>query len=108
ALVAIKVIGPGQSEPEFAQMVSTQVGTYREVERSVSYSNGSGSSSQQVGSDKPILSVDEIQNLQKWQMIVIAKGRRPMLARMIPATKQDFSPATRDLLDRLEKGQTSV
>ncbi|MBB1058825.1 TraM recognition domain-containing protein [Dietzia sp. B19] len=108
ALVAIKVIGPGQTEPEFAQMVSTQVGTYREVERSVSYSNGSGSSSQQVGGDKPILSVDEIQNLQKWQMIVIAKGRRPMLARMIPATQQDFSPATRELLDRLERGQTGV
>ena len=109
ALVAIKVIGPGQTEPEFAQMVSTQVGNYREVERSLSYSaNGSGSSSQQVGADKPILSVDEIQNLQKWQMIVIAKGRRPMLARMIPAAKQDFSPTTRDLLDRLEKGETSV
>jgi hypothetical protein len=41
-------------------------------------------------------------------MIVIAKGRRPMLARMIPATQQDFSPATRELLDRLERGQTGV
>lgn len=107
ALVAIKVIGPGQTEPEFAQMVSTQVGTYREVERSRSYSNGGGSSSEQVGSDKPILSVDEIQNLQKRQMIVIAKGRRPMLARMIRATEQDFTPVTQDLLNRLE-GKNNV
>ena len=108
ALVAIKVIGPGQTEPEFAQMVSTQVGTYREVERSVSYSHGGGSSSEQVGADKPILSVDEIQNLQRRQMIVIAKGRRPMLARMIRATEQDFTPATEDVLDRVEKGQDHV
>lgn len=108
ALVAIKVIGPGQTEPEFAQMVSTQVGTYREVERSVSYSHGGGSSSQQVGADKPILSVDEIQNLEKRQMIVIAKGRRPMLARMIRANEQDFSRYTRDLLDRVEEGENSV
>lgn len=107
ALVAIKVIGPGQTEPEFAQMVSTQVGTYREVERSRSYSGGGGSSSEQVGSDKPILSVDEIQNLQKRQMIVIAKGRRPMLARMIRATEQDFTPATQDLLQRVE-GENNV
>lgn len=108
ALVAIKVIGPGQTEPEFAQMVSTQVGTYREVERSVSYSNGGGSSSESVGSDKPILSVDEIQNLQRRQMIVIAKGRRPMLARMIRADEQDFTPATAELLNRVKEGATDV
>lgn len=107
ALAAVKVIGPGQGEPEFARMVSEQVGTFREVERSVSHSSGGASSSSSAGSDRPILSVDEIQNLEKRQMIVIATGRRPMLARMIRATEQTFTERTRTILNDLEEGRQS-
>lgn len=97
-LVPIKVIGPGQGDTTFAREVSDLVGSTRVIQRSASYSAG-GVGSSQHGEKQEILPVEEVANLPQLRMLVLARGVRPMLARMIRAEEQDYSDRALELME---------
>jgi type IV secretory pathway TraG/TraD family ATPase VirD4 len=96
---AVRVIGPGQADHEFAEKISKMIGMHTEIQGSRSYSAGSGSSSEQIV-EKETLPASEVQALPSFRMIVQATGRRPMLARMVAWKDQDYSPQVRQMLAR--------
>lgn len=98
SLVSIKVIGPGQADENLAGQVSKQIGTFREIEGSRSRSAGGGSYSESAGQERSIVPIEEVMNLEPLHMIVVATGRRPMVARMVKAEDQDYTDRTRALM----------
>ncbi|WP_448261545.1 type IV secretory system conjugative DNA transfer family protein [Corynebacterium kalidii] len=94
---AVRVIGPGQANDEFAKKISTMVGAHTEIQTSRSYgANGVGTNAQvhQVDTLPP----DEVQHLPQYRMIVQATGRRPILARMVRWQDQEFTPEVEERL----------
>lgn len=101
ALVSIRVIGPGQADRDFAQKVSDEVGATKIVQRSASYSESGAGSSEQVVKEE-ILPVEEIMNLPDFRLLVLSKGPRPMLLRMVKAEDQDYTEAAQELMNLAE------
>lgn len=95
----VRVIGPGQTDDEFAAKISRMIGSHTEIKSSKSYGSNGGSASEDVV-EKETLPASEIQALPEFRMIVQATGRRPMLARMVRWQDQSYSPEVEQRLER--------
>ncbi|WP_348542276.1 TraM recognition domain-containing protein [Dietzia kunjamensis] len=81
---SIVVVGPGQKDDRFLGELANLIGTHTEQQRSTSRSAGQGGRSVSTQTvEKQIINVAELAALPRGRMIVLATGRRPILARMI-------------------------
>ena len=81
---SIVVVGPGQKDDRFLGELANLIGTHTEQQRSTSRSAGQGGRSVSTQTvEKQIINVAELAALPRGRMVVLATGRRPILARMI-------------------------
>ncbi|MDO5511840.1 type IV secretory system conjugative DNA transfer family protein [Corynebacterium sp.] len=88
---AIVVIGPGHKDYRFLDELAHLIGTHTERQRSISH--GSGERGRSVSTqtvEKQTITAAELAALPFGRMVVLATGRRPMLARMIRWDHQDL------------------
>lgn len=88
---AIVVIGPGHKDYRFLDELAHLIGTHTEQQRSIS--NGSGGSGRSVSTqtvEKQIITAAELAAMPFGRMIVLATGRRPILARMVRWDEQSL------------------
>lgn len=88
---AIVVIGPGHKDYRFLDELAHLIGTHTERQRSIS--QGSGERGRSVSTqtvEKQTITAAELAALPFGRMVVLATGRRPMLARMIRWDHQDL------------------
>ena len=88
---AIVVIGPGHKDYQFLDELAHLIGTHTEKQRSISH--GSGERGRSVSTqtvEKQTITAAELAALPFGRMIVLATGRRPILARMIRWDHQDL------------------
>lgn len=89
---SIVVVGPGQKDYEFVDRLSNLIGTHTEVQRSISYNRGDGGRSISTSKvERQTITAAELSALPQGRMIVLAVGRRPMLARMVGWQDQDYT-----------------
>ena len=88
---AIVVIGPGHKDYRFLAELANLIGTHTEQQRSVSSGGGDrGRSISTQTVEKQTISAAELAALPFGRMIVLATGRRPILARMVRWDHQDL------------------
>lgn len=88
---AIVVIGPGHKDYRFLDELANLIGTHTEQQRSVSSGGGDrGRSISTQTVEKQTITAAELAALPFGRMIVLATGRRPILARMVRWDHQDL------------------
>lgn len=94
---SIVVIGPGQKDYRFLDELAHLIGTHTEQQRSVSHGGGDrGRSVSTQIVERQTLNAAELAALPFGRMIVLATGRRPILARMVRWDHQDLPPAPKN------------
>ncbi|MGI9588683.1 MAG: type IV secretory system conjugative DNA transfer family protein, partial [Dietzia maris] len=91
---AIVVIGPGHKDYRFLDELAHLIGTHTEQQRSIS--SGGGDRGRSVSTqtvEKQTITAAELAALPFGRMIVLATGRRPILARMVRWDHQDLPSA---------------
>ena len=94
----IVVVGPGHKNNQFLNDLATLIGTHTEQQRS--YSNGSGERSHSTSIqtvEKQTMTAAELAALPRGRMLILATGRRPMLARMVRWQEQDLPTARKEV-----------
>lgn len=94
----IVVVGPGHKNNQFLNDLATLIGTHTEQQRS--YSNGSGERSHSTSIqtvEKQTMTAAELAALPRGRMLILATGRRPMLARMVRWQDQDLPTARKEV-----------
>ena len=90
----IVVIGPGHKDYRFLDELAHLIGTHTEQQRSISHGAGErGRSVSMQTVEKQTLTAAELAALPFGRMIVLATGRRPILARMVRWDHQSLPPA---------------
>lgn len=88
---AIVVIGPGHKDYRFLDELANLIGTHTEQQRSVSSGGGDrGRSISTQTVEKQTITAAELAAMPFGRMIVLATGRRPILARMVRWDHQDL------------------
>lgn len=88
---SIVVIGPGHKDYRFLEELAHLIGTHTEQQRSVSSGGGDrGRSISTQTVEKQTITAAELAALPFGRMIVLATGRRPILARMVRWDHQDL------------------
>ncbi|MDV8002839.1 type IV secretory system conjugative DNA transfer family protein [Rhodococcus sp. IEGM 1408] len=88
---AIVVIGPGHKDYRFLDELAHLIGTHTERQRSISNSAGGGGRSVSTQTvEKQTITAAELAALPFGRMVVLATGRRPILARMVRWDQQDL------------------
>lgn len=88
---AIVVVGPGHKDYRFLDELANLIGTHTEQQRSLSH--GSGERGRSVSTqtvEKQTITAAELAALPFGRMVVLATGRRPILARMVRWDHQDL------------------
>lgn len=88
---AIVVVGPGHKDYRFLDELANLIGTHTEQQRSIS--SGGGDRGRSVSTqtvEKQTITAAELAALPFGRMIVLATGRRPILARMVRWDHQDL------------------
>lgn len=94
---SIVVIGPGHKDYRFLDELAHLIGTHTEQQRSVSHGGGDrGRSVSTQIVERQTLNAAELAALPFGRMIVLATGRRPILARMVRWDHQDLPPAPKN------------
>lgn len=94
---SIVVIGPGHKDYRFLDELAHLIGTHTEQQRSVSHGGGDrGRSISTQTVEKQTITAAELAALPFGRMIVLATGRRPILARMVRWDHQDLPPAPKN------------
>lgn len=94
---SIVVIGPGHKDYRFLDELAHLIGTHTEQQRSVSHGGGDrGRSVSTQTVERQTLNAAELAALPFGRMIVLATGRRPILARMVRWDHQDLPPAPKN------------
>jgi type IV secretory pathway TraG/TraD family ATPase VirD4 len=94
---SIVVIGPGHKDYRFLDELGHLIGTHTEQQRSVSHGGGDrGRSVSTQIVERQTLNAAELAALPFGRMIVLATGRRPILARMVRWDHQDLPPAPKN------------
>ncbi|WP_216695668.1 type IV secretory system conjugative DNA transfer family protein [Dietzia psychralcaliphila] len=94
---SIVVIGPGHKDYRFLDELAHLIGTHTEQQRSVSHGGGDrGRSVSTQIVERQTLNAAELAALPFGRMIVLATGRRPILARMVRSDHQDLPPAPKN------------
>ena len=88
---SVVVIGPGHKDYRFLDELAHLVGTHTEMQRSVSDGSGDrGRSVSRQSVERQTITAAELAALPFGRMIVLATGRRPILARMVRWQDQDI------------------
>ena len=88
---AIVVIGPGHKDYRFLEELAHLIGTHTEQQRSTSHGGGDrGRSVSTQTVERQTITAAELAALPFGRMIVLATGRRPILARMVRWDHQDL------------------
>ncbi|MFI8696639.1 type IV secretory system conjugative DNA transfer family protein [Dietzia maris] len=88
---SIVVIGPGHKDYRFLEELAHLIGTHTEQQRSTSHGGGDrGRSISTQTVERQTITAAELAALPFGRMIVLATGRRPILARMVRWDHQDL------------------
>ncbi|WP_271800258.1 type IV secretory system conjugative DNA transfer family protein [Dietzia maris] len=97
---AIVVIGPGHKDYRFLEELAHLIGTHTEQQRSISHGGGDrGRSVSTQTVERQTITAAELAALPFGRMIVLATGRRPILARMVRWDHQDL-PTIKELTEK--------
>ena len=97
---AIVVIGPGHKDYRFLEELAHLIGTHTEQQRSISHGGGDrGRSVSTQTVERQTITAAELAALPFGRMIVLATGRRPILARMVRWDHQEL-PTIKELTEK--------